>query len=173
MRNTLQRPPAKGATDELEVRERLGFETETEVHPRRPNPALIVAAIVGFVLATVTVAVLLSGDATVPDEVAEPTIAQRDLAPALRPRETDLIVLDTAGLDLPQPARHGDGPASLGWGTWELEPARTPRDVAPDTRPHETDVIVLDMAGLGKADPGGEGSGSIQRPRETGRLIPQ
>jgi hypothetical protein len=170
MRNTLQRPPAM--TDEFEVLERV--EVETADHPRRPvNTALIVAAIVGFVLATVTVAVLLSGDGTVSDVVAEPTIAQRDLAPALRPRETDLIVLDMAGLDTRQPARSQDDPATWGWGTWELEPDGERRDLVPYVRPHETDVIVLDMAGLGTAQPGGDGSGPIQRPREVDLLIPQ
>jgi hypothetical protein len=172
MRNTLQRPPAKGATVEFEAPERVELEPRT--HPRRPvNTAWIVAAIVGFVLASVTVAVLVSGDGTGSEEVAEPTIAQRDLAPAQRPRETDLIVFDMAGLDPPQPEVVADGPASWGWGTWELEPSRAPRDLAPPTRPRETDVIVFDMAGLGPAQPGGDGSGPIERPREADLLIPQ
>jgi hypothetical protein len=172
MRNTLQRPPTRGATDDLEVRGQAEFETVE--HPRRPaNTALIVAAIVGFVLATVTVTVLLSGDGTVSDEATEPTIAQRDLTPALRPSQTDLIVLDTAGLDLLQPGGLEDKSASCGWGTWELEPAGAPLESTPDARPHETDAIVLDMAGLGKAAAGGEDPGSIHRPREVDRSIPQ
>jgi hypothetical protein len=172
MRNTLQRPPVRGATDELEIRG--GTEFETEEDPRRPaNTALVVAAIVGFVLATVTVTVLLSGDGTVSDEATEPTIAQRDLAPASRPAQTDVLVLDTAGLDLVQPGGLEDQSASWGWGTWELEPAGAPLESTSDARPHETDAIVLDMAGLGKPEAGDADSGSMHRPREVDRSIPQ
>jgi hypothetical protein len=167
MRNTLQRPPVE---DVLEVLERV----EPETGSRRPgNLAVIVAAIAGFVLAAVAVAVLLSGDGTISEDVVEPTIAQRDLAPALRPHETDVIVLDMAGLDLRRLGGLEDAPADWGWGTWELETGGAPRDVAPASRPHETDVIVLDMAGLGETVSGVEDADPVRRPRDIGRLIPQ
>jgi hypothetical protein len=165
MRNTLQRPPVE---DVLEVLERA----EPETGSRRPgNTAVIVAAIVGFVLAAVAVAVLLSGDGTILEEVVEPTIAQRDLAPALRPRETDVIVLDMAGLDSRPPVGGQDDPSTWGWGTWEVDPVATPPTLGP-SRPRETDVIVLDMAGLGTGGTGAEDTGT-PRPHELDPLVPQ
>jgi hypothetical protein len=108
------------------------------------------AALAAFaILAAVLIAVLVSDGTTIADQPRESALSQRDLAPTVRPGETDVIVLDMAGLGTP------------------TAPSTEPND--PGTRPRETDVIVLDLAGLeatGDAD-----ASTLRDP--PGLMIPQ
>jgi hypothetical protein len=98
MRNTLQRPSAGERTgrapDALE-----GLDPGPE--PRqRPAWGWAIAAFAAFaVLAAILIAVLVSDGTTIAHQPLASSLSQRDLAPAVRPGETDVIVVDLAGLE--------------------------------------------------------------------------
>jgi hypothetical protein len=151
MSTTLRRPTDPTPHD-LDFLEGIDLSREARRRAQLRNRWIVAAIAILVVLAAVVVAVLMSGDgATVSDQAPDSAISGRDLAPALRPHETDLLVLDTAGL--------------------EAAGASAARDLEPAARPAETDLIVLDTAGL-EAGQSTADAPSL-RPLETDRLLPQ
>jgi hypothetical protein len=131
MRTTLHRPkPADAAPHDLDFLAGIDLEAAHR-RPRIDQRTIVYAAIAAFLLlAAIVVAVLVAGDTTtVPDDVLGTATTERDIAPALRPAATDLIVLDLAGLDAV--AAPSAAPAAETF-----------------SRPAATDLIVPDLSGL-------------------------
>jgi hypothetical protein len=134
MRTTMHRPkPGNATPHDLDFLAGIDIAAEHR-RPRFDKRVIVFAAIAAFLLlAAIAVTVLVTGDtATVPDGSLGTTSMERDIAPTSRPGATDLIVLDTSGLDaVPAPEA---GPAAETF-----------------SPPAATDQIVPDLSGL---DPG-------------------
>jgi hypothetical protein len=131
MRTTLHRPKHGDATpNDLDFLAGIDL-AAAHRRPRLDKRVIVYAAIAAFLLlAAIAVTVLVTGDtATVPDGSLGTTSMERDIAPALRPAETDLIVLDMAGLDAVVTPSGADAAGA-------------------SSRPTRTDLIVPDLSGL-------------------------
>jgi hypothetical protein len=153
MRNTIQRPPAgSDRPHDLDFLEGIDLEKAHRRRSRARTTWIVVGIAVLAVLGAVVVALLVGGEGEAPER-ALPTLEEREIV-AARPRETDLIIPDYYGLEVP---------------TAELTARELGRDPGPTARPRETDVIVLDHYGLSEA-----GAASAPVPKvNPGEMIPQ
>jgi hypothetical protein len=156
MAGTLKRPPVGAETPhDLDFLEGIDLGKAHRRPPRIGAGWIIAVLAILAVVAAVVVALLVTGESDLTESLGRGfEVTAREEGPGLRPRETDVIVLDRSGLDA-------------------TTASASQRDLGPATSPpREHDFLVPDGAGLAPAAPQRDLGPATSPPREHDFLVP-